>query len=65
MVNGAIEGGGWWATNLKGANYEWFFVAFICVFIIAFLIISPRLKERNYITDPVSINQIASETERL
>jgi POT family proton-dependent oligopeptide transporter len=65
MVNGAIEDGGWWATNLKGANYEWFFVAFICVFIIAFLIISPRLKERNYITDPVSLNQVASETERL
>ncbi|WP_454803000.1 POT-type proton-dependent oligopeptide transporter [Mucilaginibacter phyllosphaerae] len=65
VVNGLIEDGGWWATNLKGANYEWFFVAFICVFIIAFLIISPRLKERNYITDPVSLNQVASETERL
>jgi len=65
VVNGLIEDGGWWATNLKGSNYEWFFVAFICVFIIAFLIISPRLKERNYITDPVSLNQVASETERL
>jgi POT family proton-dependent oligopeptide transporter len=65
VVNGLIEDGGWWAINLKGANYEWFFVAFICVFIIAFLIISPRLKERNYITDPVIISQVASETERL
>ncbi|MET3980521.1 POT family proton-dependent oligopeptide transporter [Mucilaginibacter sp. UYP25] len=65
VVNGLIEDGGWWATALKGANYEWFFVAFICVFIIAFLIISPRLKERNYITDPVILNQVASETERL
>lgn len=52
LVNGLIEDGGWWAKNLKGANYEWFFVAFIAVFIIIFLIVSPRLKERNYITDP-------------
>jgi POT family proton-dependent oligopeptide transporter len=65
LVNGLIEGGGWWAKNLKGANYEWFFVAFICVFIIAFLIISPRLNERNYITDPVIVAEVASNTERL
>jgi len=59
-VNGLIEGGGWWARNLKGANYEWFFVIFICVFIVVFLFVSPRLKERNYITDPyVDDKQIA------
>jgi POT family proton-dependent oligopeptide transporter len=52
LINGLIENGGWWARNLKGANYEWFFVAFIGVFIIVFLFVSPRLKERNYITDP-------------
>jgi POT family proton-dependent oligopeptide transporter len=52
LVNGFIEDGGWWARNLKGANYEWFFVAFIMVFVIAFLFVSPHLKERNYITDP-------------
>jgi POT family proton-dependent oligopeptide transporter len=56
LVNGFIENGGWWARNLKGANYEWFFVAFIGVFIIAFLLISPRLTERNYITHPVIDN---------
>jgi len=61
VVNGLIENGGWWARNLKGANYEWFFVAFICVFIILFLIISPRLKERNYITDPYLDNQAVAE----
>jgi len=65
LVNGLIEGGGWWAKNLKGANYEWFFVAFICVFIVAFLIISPRLNERNYITDPVIDAEVAANAEKL
>nr|WP_067057197.1 MFS transporter [Mucilaginibacter sp. L294] len=65
VVNGLIENGGWWARNLKGANYEWFFVAFICVFIVLFLIISPRLKERNYITDPYVDNQVIADTTNL
>ncbi|PAW94476.1 MFS transporter [Mucilaginibacter sp. MD40] len=53
VVNGLIEDGGWWAKNLKGANYEWFFVGFIAIFLVIFLIVSPRMRERNYITDPV------------
>ncbi|MEO6979318.1 MAG: MFS transporter [Mucilaginibacter sp.] len=65
LVNGFIEGGGWWAKNLKGANYEWFFIIFICVFIVAFLIVSPRLKERNYITDPYVDNQVLADTQNL
>jgi POT family proton-dependent oligopeptide transporter len=65
LVNGLIEDGGWWATNLKGANYEWFFVAFIGVFILLFLFISPRLKERNYITDPYVDNQVLADTNNL
>lgn len=65
LVNGLIEDGGWWAKNLKGANYEWFFVAFIAVFIIIFLIVSPRLKERNYITDPYVDNQVIADTHNL
>jgi POT family proton-dependent oligopeptide transporter len=65
LVNGLIEDGGWWAKNLKGANYEWFFVAFIVVFIIVFLIVSPRLKERNYITDPYVDNQVIADTHNL
>ncbi|BAU54271.1 POT-type proton-dependent oligopeptide transporter [Mucilaginibacter gotjawali] len=64
-VNGLIENGGWWAHNLKGANYEWFFVIFIMVFVVAFLIISPRLKERNYITDPYVDNQVIADTNNL
>ena len=66
LVNGQIESGGWWARNLRGANYEWFFVAFISVFIIVFMIVSPRMKERNYITDPyVGENEIAANAEKL
>jgi len=65
LVNGLIENGGWWARNLKGANYEWFFVIFIGVFVVAFLIVSPRLKERNYITDPYVENQVISDTHNL
>jgi POT family proton-dependent oligopeptide transporter len=65
-VNGLIEDGGWWAHTLKGANYEWFFVAFIGVFIILFLFVSPRLAERNYITDPyVSDNEVIADTTNL
>jgi len=65
LVNGLIEDGGWWAKNLKGANYEWFFVAFIGVFIIVFMFVAPRLKERNYITDPVIDNQVLADTQNL
>ncbi|MDO3644054.1 MAG: POT-type proton-dependent oligopeptide transporter [Mucilaginibacter sp.] len=65
LVNSFIEGGGWWARNLKGANYEWFFVTFIMVFVIVFLFVSPRMKERNYITDPVIDAEVASNAEKL
>ncbi|MCO5949007.1 POT-type proton-dependent oligopeptide transporter [Mucilaginibacter flavidus] len=65
LVNGLIEDGGWWAKNLKGANYEWFFVAFISIFIIVFMFVSPRLKERNYITDPYIDNQVLADTQNL
>jgi len=65
LVNGFIEQGGWWAKTLKGANYEWFFVTFIGVFIIIFMFVSPRLKERNYITDPYIDNQVLADTQNL
>jgi POT family proton-dependent oligopeptide transporter len=65
LVNGFIENGGWWARNLKGANYEWFFVIFIGVFVVVFMFVSPRLKERNYITDPYLENEVISNTEHL
>jgi POT family proton-dependent oligopeptide transporter len=65
LVNGKIADGGWFAVNLKGANYEWFFVIFICVFILIFFFVAPRLKERSYITDPYVDNQVIADTNNL
>jgi len=65
QVNGFIADGGSFARLMKGANYEWFFIIFISVFFIAFLFISPRLKERNYITDPYIENEVIANTDNL
>jgi POT family proton-dependent oligopeptide transporter len=65
LVNGFIADGGWWAHNLAGANYEWFFVSFIGVFVIVFMFVAPRLKERSYISDPYVDNQVISDTHNL
>jgi POT family proton-dependent oligopeptide transporter len=65
LVNGYIADGGWWARNLAGANYEWFFVCFIGVFVLVFMFVAPRLKERSYITDPYIENQVIADTNNL
>jgi POT family proton-dependent oligopeptide transporter len=66
LINGYIADGGFFARNLKGANYEWFFILIICAFIIVFMFVSPRLKERSYITDPyVGENEIIADTHDL
>lgn len=65
LVNGFIADGGFVARHLKGANYEWFFVSFISAFILIFIFVAPRLKERNYITDPYIDNQVIAETHDL
>jgi len=70
-VNGNIASKGFLAPYLVGANYYWFFVIFILVFVVAFMFVSPRLKERNYIEDPdqdpipVVRNQIIADTNEL
>ena len=51
LINSSISKGGFFA-QLEGANYYWFFVGLITAFIIIYLFVSPRLKERSYITDP-------------
>jgi POT family proton-dependent oligopeptide transporter len=56
LVNNSIASGGFFA-QLKGANYYWFFVALISVFILVYLFISPRLKERSYINDGETVLQ--------
>ena len=65
VVNGYIAQGGSFARLLKGANYEWFFIIFIAIFILAFLFVAPRLKERSYITDPYVDNQVIADTNNL
>jgi POT family proton-dependent oligopeptide transporter len=53
---------------LTGAGFYWNFdVALIAVFVVAFLIVSPRLKEHNYIENPEPElkNQIIADTDNL
>ncbi|MDB5121632.1 MAG: family transporter [Sphingobacteriales bacterium] len=50
-INTSISNGGFFA-QLEGASYYWFFVGLISAFILVYLFVSPRLKERSYITDP-------------
>jgi POT family proton-dependent oligopeptide transporter len=65
QVNGYIAEGGSFARLLKGANYEWFFIIFICIFVVVFLFVSPRLKERSYITDPYVDANVIADTNNL
>lgn len=64
LINGYIAEGGFFARHLKGANYEWFFIAVILLFTIVFMIVSPRMKERSYITNPYTDGEIA-EAEKM
>jgi len=65
LVNGHIAEGGFFARHLQGANYEWFFICFIAVFVIVFMFVAPRLKERSYITDPYIENEVIADTNNL
>ena len=49
-INTSIANGGFFA-QLKGANYYWFFVGLISVFIVIYLFVSPRLKESSYVNE--------------
>jgi len=68
-VNGYIANKGHFAPYLAGAGYYWFFVAFIMVFVVAFMFVSPRLKEHNYILNPyiddADKNKIIADTNEL
>ncbi|HVV55252.1 MAG TPA: MFS transporter, partial [Mucilaginibacter sp.] len=69
-VNGKIAEGGFFAKHLAGANYYWYFdVCFIMAFVIAFLLVSPYIKERNYIDNPdgnmADHNKIVADTDNL
>lgn len=55
MVNGSISDGGFFA-QLEGATYFWFFVGLMGAFVVLFILVSGRIKERSY---------LVSETESL
>ncbi|WP_345951190.1 POT family MFS transporter [Mucilaginibacter sp. PAMB04274] len=61
-VNNSISNKGFF-SQFEGANYYWFFVGLISVFIFVYLFVSPRLKERNYVAEDE--NQVAAETTNL
>lgn len=65
VINNNISNHGFFSRYLIGANYYWFFVGVVGVFTIAFMFISPRLKERSYITDPYLENQVIADTDNL
>jgi POT family proton-dependent oligopeptide transporter len=62
LINGNISKGGFFA-QFTGADFYWMFVGLCTIFLVVYLFISPRLKERNYITDPD--NQVIADTNNL
>ncbi len=62
LINGNISEGGFFA-QFTGANFYWMFVVMCVVFFIAFVFISPRLKERSYVG--VDENEVIAETNNL
>ncbi|RKR84750.1 POT family proton-dependent oligopeptide transporter [Mucilaginibacter gracilis] len=52
MINGNISNHGFFANYLVGANYYWFFVGVVAVFLLLFMFVAPHLKERSYIEHP-------------
>lgn len=70
IVNGNISDKGFLARYLVGANYYWYFdVGLILAFTVVFLIVSPRIKEHNYIENPnedlADHNKIVADTNNL
>lgn len=61
-VNNSISNKGFFA-RLEGANYFWFFVGLISVFLVIYIFVSPRLKERNYVAEDE--NKVIAETGNL
>lgn len=45
LVNRSISRGGFFA-QFKGADYYWFFIGLLSLFILVYLFVSPRIKER-------------------
>ncbi|WP_158824702.1 POT family MFS transporter [Mucilaginibacter lacusdianchii] len=63
-VNNSIANKGFF-SQFEGANYYWFFVGLIAVFLVVFIFVSPRIKERSYIVDDAEEGQIIADTNNL
>lgn len=46
-------------AGMSDTNFYWFFVALICAFLVVFMFVAPRLKERSYIDDPDIVAEVA------
>ncbi|MDB5157735.1 MAG: family transporter [Mucilaginibacter sp.] len=64
LINGNISKGGFF-SRFAGADFYWLFVGICTVFLVLFMIISPRLKERSYIAEPEPDNQAIADTNNL
>jgi POT family proton-dependent oligopeptide transporter len=64
LINGNIAKGGYFA-KFVGADYYWLFAGICGIFLVLFMLISPRLKERNYIEDPELEAEAAATTNNL
>lgn len=62
LINGNISKGGFFA-NFTGADFYWMFVVLCTIFFVAFLFISPRLKERSYVG--FDENEVIADTNNL
>lgn len=65
LINGNISKGGFFA-QFTGASYYWLFVGICVVFLVIYLFVAPRLKERSYIEHPEGEeNDIIAQTNNL
>ncbi len=61
-VNNSIAHRGFF-SRFEGASYYWLFAGIMTAFIVVYLFVSPRLKERNYVTEDE--NKVIAETNNL
>ncbi|WP_342648018.1 POT family MFS transporter [Mucilaginibacter sp. CSA2-8R] len=61
-VNNSIANHGFF-SRFEGASYYWLFAGIMTAFILVYLFVSPRLKERNYVTEDE--NKVIAETNNL
>jgi len=64
FINGNIAKGGYF-SKFVGADYYWLFTGICTVFLVIYLFISPRLKERNYIVEPEDEPEAMANTNNL